>query len=134
MKYMLMMHYAGEGPPIHTWPPEDIKAHVDFMMKFNKELTETGELVAAEGLSGPDQAKVVRAQRSGVPAVTDGPFPETKEFLAGFWIVDCEGPQRAVEIAGHVSAAPGFRGARMSIPIELRQVLSVPGDEDVARS
>jgi hypothetical protein len=129
MKYMLMMHYTGEGPPIHTWPPEDIKAHIDFMQRFSKELAERGELVAAEGLAGPDQAQVVRARKGGPPAVTDGPFPEAKEFLAGFWIVDCEGPKRAVEIAAQASAAPGFGGAQMSIPIELRQVMSAPGDD-----
>ena len=72
MKYMLMMHYTGEGPPIHTWPPEDIKAHIDFMLRFNKELQESGELVAAEGLAGPDQAKVVRAQKAGPPAIGSG--------------------------------------------------------------
>lgn len=133
MKYMLMMHHAGEGPSIATWPPNDIRAHIDFMLRLNKELTESGELVAAEGLAGPDQAKVVRARKGGAPTVTDGPFPEAKEFLAGFWIVDCEGPNRAVEIAGRASAAPGFGGAPMSIPIELRQVMSAPGDEGVAK-
>ena len=138
MKYMLMMHYganAGEGGerPIHTWPPEDIKAHIDFMLRLNQELTSSGELVAAEGLAGPDQVKVVRAQKGGLPAVTDGPFPETKEFLAGFWIVDCDGPKRAIEIAGRASGAPGSSGAQMSIPIELRQVMSAPGDESVAK-
>jgi hypothetical protein len=132
MKYMLMMHHAGEGPAIHTWPPEDIKAHIDFMLRFNQELEKSGELVAAEGLAGPDQAKVVRAQKGGAPAITDGPFPEAKEFLAGFWIVDCEGPKRAIEIAARASAAPGLGGAPMSIPIELRQVMSAPGDENVA--
>ena len=138
MKYMLMMHYgassgeAGERP-IHTWPPDDIKAHIDFMLRLNKELTKSGELVAAEGLASPDEVKVVRAQKGGPPAVTDGPFAEAKEFLAGFWIVDCDGPQRAIEIAGRASAAPGFAGAQMSIPIELRQVMSAPGDESVAQ-
>jgi hypothetical protein len=133
MKYMLMMHYAGEGPAIGTWPPQDIKAHIDFMHRFNKELAEKGELVAAEGLAGPEQAKVVRARKGGAPAVTDGPFPEAKEFLAGFWIIDCESPERAVAIAAKASAAPGFGGAPMSIPIELRQVMSAPGDENVAK-
>lgn len=131
MKYMLMMHYAGEGPPLHTWPPADIKAHIDFMHRFNKELTASGELVAAEGLSGPDQAKVVRARKGGAPAVTDGPFPEAKEFLAGFWIVDCEGSKRAVEIAGRASAAPGMGGVPMSIPIEVREVMSAPPEDPI---
>ena len=131
MKYMLMMHYAGEGPAITTWAPQDIKAHIDFMHRVNRELTEKGELVAAEGLAGPDQVKVVRAKKGGAPAVTDGPFPEAKEFLAGFWIVDVESAERAVAIAARVSAAPGSGGAPMSIPIELRQVMSAPGDENV---
>ena len=128
MKYMLMMHYganAGEGGerPIHTWPPADIKAHIDFMLRLNQDLTASGELVAAEGLAGPDRA----------PMVTDGPFPEAKEFLAGFWIIDCEDPKRAIEIAGRASGAPGLGGVPMSIPIELRQVMSAPGDESVAK-
>lgn len=134
MKYMLMMHYGadvGEGceQPIHTWPPADIKAHIDFMLRLNKDLTESGELVAAEGLAGPEQARIVRAKKGGVPAVTDGPFSESKELLAGFWIVDCEGPQRAVEIAAKASAAPGPGGLQMSIPIEVRQVMSGPPED-----
>jgi hypothetical protein len=129
MKYMLMMHYAGEGEPIGTWPPEDIKAHIAFMLRFNKELKDSGELVGAEGLAGPEQAKVVRARKGGGPAITDGPFPEAKEFLAGFWIVDCESPERAVAIAARASAAPGRGGVPLNMAIELRQVMSAPGDE-----
>ena len=72
---------------IGTWPPEDIKAHINFMHRFNKELKEAGELVGAEGLAGPEQARVVRARKGGGPEVTDGPFAEAKEFLAGYWIV-----------------------------------------------
>ena len=126
MKYMLMMHYAGEGPPIHTWPPEDIKAHIGFMHEFNKELTKAGELVGAEGLAAPGEARVVRAGKNGVPAVTDGPFPESKEFLAGYWIVEVDRPERAHEIAAKASAAPGPGGKPLIIPIEVRQVMSAP--------
>jgi hypothetical protein len=126
MKFMLMMHYAGEGPAIHTWPPKDIKAHIDFMMNLNKKLIEAGELVEAQGLAGPDQAKIVRAKKDGAPAITDGPFPESKELLAGFWIVDVETERRAIAIAAEVSAAPGLGGAKMSIPVEVRQVMSAP--------
>lgn len=140
MKYMLMMHYApvtGQDDklcePIHTWPPADFKAHIDFMHRLNQELQAAGELVAAEGLAGPDQARVVRA-RKGPPAITDGPFPEAKEFLAGFWIVDCASAARALEIATRVSAAPGPGGAPLSIPVEVRQVMSAPGDEGCAQS
>ena len=77
------------------------------MIRLNKELTESGELVGAEGLAGPNEARVVRATKNGTPAVTDGPFPEAKEFLAGYWIVDCESPERAYAIAARASAAPG---------------------------
>jgi hypothetical protein len=129
VKFMLMMHYAGDGPPIHTWPPKDVKAHIDFMHDFNAKLRAAGELVDAQGLAGPDQAKIVRARAGGPPAITDGPFPETKELLAGFWIVDCESERRAIEIAARASAAPGCGGTPMSIPIEVRQVMSAPDVE-----
>ncbi len=84
---------------IGNWPPEDFKAHIGFMMDFNKELSEAGELVGAEGLAGPEAARIVRAGKSGAPEVTDGPFAEAKEFLAGYWIVDVESPERAYAIA-----------------------------------
>lgn len=84
MKFMLMMNDKGEGPPIHTWPPMDIQAHIGFTMDLNKKLTQSGEFVDAQGLSGPEQAKSVRAGKGGVPVITDGPFPEAKEVLAGF--------------------------------------------------
>lgn len=132
MKYMLLMHYAvpedvaAEHGEMSTWPPEDIRAHIAFMGTVNGELTESGELVDAQGLAGPGEARIVRAQGTAPPAVTDGPFPETKELLAGFWIVDCDSPERAVEIASRVSAAPGRGGAPLNIPIEVRQVMSEP--------
>ena len=129
MKYMLMMHAPPAGwdtAGIGTWPPEDIKAHIAFMVRFNKELTKSGVLVGAEGLAGPEQARVVRAQKGGGPAVTDGPFAEAKEFLAGYWIVDVETTEQAYEIAARASAAPGKNGVPMNIPIEVRQVMSCP--------
>jgi hypothetical protein len=127
MKYMMMMHFGRDcaGASIDTWPPQDLKAHIDFMIALNKRLSAAGELVAAEGLAWPDQAKLVRAGKDGRP-ITDGPFPETKEFLAGFWIVDVDSEARAVAIAAEASAAPGFGGVRMSIPIEIRQVMGAP--------
>jgi hypothetical protein len=96
------------------------------MHSFNKELTDAGELVGAEGLAAPGQAKVVRAGKNGLPAVTDGPFPEAKEFLAGYWIVDVDKPERAYEIAAKASAAPGPGGKPLIIPIEVREVMSAP--------
>jgi hypothetical protein len=128
MKYMLMMHaQRGTGDwQTFRWAPEDFKAHISFMHRLNQELTESGELVGAEGLAGPGEAKLVRAGKDGASAVTDGPFPEAKEFLAGFWIVEVERPERAYEIAGKASAAPGPGGAPLGIPIEVRQVMSGP--------
>jgi hypothetical protein len=128
MRYMLMMNAPrGEGDwAVLNWPPADLKAHIDFMHRFNRELVESGELVGGEGLAAPGQAKLVRATANGTPAVTDGPFPEAKEFLAGYWIVDCESAQRAYEIAARASAAPGPGGAPLNMAIEVREVMSAP--------
>ena len=126
---MLMMHaprVGWEKAGIGTWPPEDIKAHITFMHRFNTELKQAGELVGAEGLALPEAARVVRAGKGGVPEVTDGPFAEAKEFLAGYWIVDCESTERAYEIAARASAAPGKGGVPLNMPIEVREVMSAP--------
>ena len=128
MRYMLMMHAPrGTGDyQVNSWSPQDLEAHIAFMHSFNKDLREAGELVGAEGLAPPGQAKVVRAGNNGVPAVTDGPFAEAKEFLAGYWIVEVDTPERAYEIAAKASAAPGPGGKPLVIPIEVRQVMSAP--------
>ena len=92
MKYMLMMHAPKEGwttAGIGTWPPQAIKAHIDFMIGLNGKLKASGEFVDAQGLAGPEEAKSVRARKDGTPD-TDGPFAEAKEFLAGFWIIDVD--------------------------------------------
>jgi hypothetical protein len=129
MKYMLMMNAPGKGPyQIASWPEQDIKAHIGFMIDFSKKLGAAGELVAAEGLSGPEQAKLVRAGADGQP-VTDGIFPESKEFLAGYWIVDVDSPERAYAIAAQASAAPGPGGKPLNMAIEVRQVMSGPPPE-----
>jgi hypothetical protein len=129
MKYILMMNTPQGGPyQIASWPQKDIKAHIAFMRSFCGKLGEAGELVAAEGLAGPDQAKLVRAGKDGKP-ITDGVFPEAKEFLAGYWIVDVESPERACEIAAEASAAPGPGGAPLNMGIEVRQVMSGPPKE-----
>ena len=128
MKFMLMMNAPrGTGDyQVNAWSPDDLKAHIGFMNSLNKELTDAGELVSAEGLAAPGEAKRVRAGKNGGPPVTDGVFPESKEFLAGFWIVDVDRPERAYEIAAKVSSAPGPGGAPLIIPIEVRQVMSAP--------
>ena len=128
MRYMLMMHAPrGTGEyQISGWSPDDFKAHIAFMKQLNRDLTSAGELVGAEGLAPPGQAKIVRAGRNGTPAVTDGPFAESKEFLVGYWIVDVDSEQRAYEIAGRASTAPGPGGAPLNLAIEVRQVMSAP--------
>jgi hypothetical protein len=129
VKYMLMMHAPRRGKGdwgVSDWPAEDFRAHIAFMMRLNKELVEAGELVGAEGLAEPGQARIVRAGKGGAPEVTDGPFPEAKEFLAGYWIVDVDRPERAFAIAARASAAPGPGGRPLNIPIEVREVMSAP--------
>jgi hypothetical protein len=128
MKYILMMNTMRAGQGVPTWPRNDLQAHIAFMIGLNKELRESGELVSAEGLSFPDQAKLVRAGKDGLPS-TDGVFPESKEFLAGYWIVDVESPERAYAIAAKASAAPGPGGARLNMPIEVRPIMSGPPSE-----
>jgi hypothetical protein len=129
MKYILMMNCPKTGyETFGAWPKKDLQAHIGFMMSFNKSLREAGELVSAEGLASPQEAKVVRAGKDGAP-VTDGVFPEAKEFLAGYWIVDVESAEHAYRIAARASAAPGPGGAPMNMPIEVRQVMSGPPDD-----
>jgi hypothetical protein len=132
MKYILMMNTMKAGSVgFPGWPKKGIQAHIAFMKRLNKELRESGELVAAEGLSWPDQARLVRAGKDGTP-ITDGVFPEGKEFLAGYWIVDVETAERAYAIAARASAAPGVAGAPLNMPIEVRPVMSRPPDEFVS--
>jgi len=128
MKYILMMNSMRAGHGVPQWPQKDLQAHIAFMIGLDEELRQSGELVSAEGLSFPDQAKLVRAGKNGVP-ITDGVFPESKEFLAGFWIIDVEKPERAYAVAAKVSAAPGLGGAPLNMPIEVRPIMSAPPPE-----
>jgi hypothetical protein len=128
MKYMLLMSSTrAEFDAWTKWSKEDLQAVTAFMRSFSKELDEMGVLVLTEGLGFPDQAKRVRAGSDGEP-ITDGVFPESKEFLAGFWIIDVEGPKEAFKIAAKASAGPGLTH-RGSMPIEVRQVLGRAPEE-----
>jgi hypothetical protein len=126
MKYMLLMSTAPvKGvPPMHEWTPEEMRASGAHMMEIHKELSERGELVGGEALAGAESAKFVTSDGVGAPIVTDGPFPETKELLAGFWMVDVESEARAIEIAARTSAAPGPGGRPTGRPIEVRAVMT----------
>jgi hypothetical protein len=128
VKFMLMMHAPkGTGDwNVAEWTPDDLKAHIEFMMTLNADLSASGELAGAEGLTPPAQARVVRAKKDGTPMVTDGPFTETKEFLAGYWIVNVPNAERAYAIAARASSAPGRGGVPLNMPIEVREVMSAP--------
>ncbi len=126
MKYMLMMNTMKAGSTgLAGWPEKDIKSMVGFMMDLDKGLRASGELVFEEGLTFPDAAKLVRADKNGRP-LTDDVFPENKEFLAGFWIVDVTSPERAYAIAARISMCPGPGGAPLYMPIEVRPVGTPP--------
>ena len=129
MKYILMMNCPRTGyDTFGAMPKKDLQAHIAFQHGLDKALRESGELVYAEGLADPKQAKLVRAGKDGAP-ITDGVFPEAKEYLAGYWIVDVDSTEQAYKIAARASAAPGPGGDPMNMPIEVRQVMSGPPDE-----
>jgi len=124
MKYILMM--TGTNPGVGTyraWSDHDQQAHRAVLARINKELRDSGEFVANDGLAGPDQARVVRGEKDGLP-VTDGIFPESKEFLLGYWIIDVKTPEHAYAIASRLSTAPGPGGVPTNMPIEVRQIMT----------
>jgi hypothetical protein len=122
MKYILLMSSTKAGVSgYHTWSQSDRDTHLQTLSNLIKDLTETSEFVSTQGLGEPKEAKVVRGEKNGLP-VTDGIFPESKEFLLGYWIVDVAAPERAYAIAGRISAAPGPGGVPTDMPIEVRQV------------
>jgi hypothetical protein len=114
MKYMILTYasqrdydaMAGKPAAQAAWSAEDFAAMGAFMAAFNQELVESGELVETRGLSAPVHTRRIRL-RNGVPVVTDGPYAETAEVLAGYWIVECESFDRATEIAARLSKCPG---------------------------
>jgi len=122
MQYMILMGYKIEGvPPITTWAPEDIDRHMAFQESLGRELQESGELAGANGLAWPDEAKIVVSDGTSAPVVTDGPFPESKEFLAGYWMIDVEDEARAIELASQVVV--------WAERVELREVPDAPPEQ-----
>jgi hypothetical protein len=122
MRFMLLQNYGeveSECLPMTEWTPGDVKAHIEFQQALNQELTERGELVDAQGLAGPEVARFVVSDGVTAPVITDGPFPESKELLAGYRLVDVDTTERAIAIAAQASAAP----------VEVREVLSAPDPE-----
>jgi hypothetical protein len=130
-RYMVLSkHDDGLGvPPMSEWDPDDVTAHLDYLRALNAELIDSGELVELQVLTGPELARIVVSD-GGPPVVTDGPFPEAKELLAGYQMIDVESEERAIEIAAKVSAAPGPGGVPLRQRIELRAVMTdLPGVE-----
>ena len=131
MRFMLLQHYAPAencDVPMYQWRPEDIQAHIAFQQALNAELLATGELVDAQGLS----ESVHTVTNTGADrVVTDGPYPESKELLAGYRLIDVDSIERALEIAAQASAAPGPDGVPIGDHIEVRQVMGAPMPEEV---
>ena len=129
-KYLLLKHYRGGPTPTHDfepmdqWTPEEVDAHMQFMYAFQARLEETGELVDAQALA-PDGA-FVRYDGEGRPPVTDGPFVETKDLIAGWMVIDVDSYDPAVALAGELSAAPGAGGEPILEWLELRPFLTHP--------
>jgi hypothetical protein len=121
MKYILLMSGTQTGVKgYQAWAQSDRDAHMQALRSVAQELTGTGEFVATQALADPKEAKLIRGEKNGLP-VTDGVFPESKEFLLGYWIVDVASPERAYAIAGRISAAPGPGGIPTNMPMEVRQ-------------
>jgi hypothetical protein len=131
MRYLLIVNFEGGAidTPMEEWKPEEITAHLDYYKALHAELVRSGELVDSQVLAGPNLAKIVSSDGRHAPVVTDGPFQEFKEWVAGYQIVDVESEARAIEIAARISAVPGPGGEATQQPIQLRQVMDqVPSD------
>jgi hypothetical protein len=132
-KYLILKHYRGtpatvNDVPMDRWTPDEVDAHMQFMADFGRRLEETGEYVDGQALS-PEGA-FVRYDGPGRPPVTDGPFAETKDLIAGWYVVDVDSWDRAVELAGELSAAPGAGGKPIHEWLEVRPFYAVPSATD----
>ena len=124
-KYLLIVDFqsgVAEGS-MEDWQPAEVEAHLDYYRVLLRELQASGELLKSEVLTGPDLAHVVTSDGINPPVVTDGPFAEFKEWVAGYEIVDVESEARAIEIAARLSAVPGENGVPIQQPITIRQVM-----------
>ena len=131
-KYLLLKHYRGAPTPVNDvpmdkWAPEEVSAHMKFMADFADRLEATGELVDGQALS--PEGTFVRYDGEGRPPVTDGPFPETKDLIAGWFAIDVDSYERALELAGELSAAPGAGGEPIHEWLEVRPFLTVPSND-----
>ena len=133
-KYLILKHYRGSAPeqptypPMAEWTPEEVSAHIQYMNDFAARLEESGEYVDANALS--ESGTWVRFDGEGRPPLTDGPFAETKDLIAGWMVIDVAGYERAVELAGELSAAPGPGGEPIREWLELRPLLTGPAESE----
>ena len=128
-RYLLLKHYRGapeavNNVPMDQWKPDEVEAHIRFMNDFAAKLERDGEFVDAQALS-PDGVWV-RSDANGGAAVVDGPFAETKDLIAGWMVIDVDTYERALELAGELSAAPGANGEPIHEWLELRPFMSEP--------
>ncbi|MEU1277058.1 YciI family protein [Streptomyces sp. NPDC005805] len=137
MKYLVMIQgtqadadaMGGKpSPGAPAWSEEEVQAMFSFMGSLNNDLAESGELVEGQGLAEPRQARHVLSGRDGRPVVTDGPYGETKEVLAGYWVLDCESLERVTEIAARITRCPVPAGTT-EYPVVIRQIMGGP-DQD----
>ena len=126
MKFMLQMNVKKGPYQMQGWSQEDVQRMVGFMHQTNADLKAAGQFVVAEGLVGPEEARLVTANEDGSPSVTDGPFAESKEFIAGFWIIEVKDADEAYRIAARISLCPGPGGKPMHMPLEVRAVGQAP--------
>src|SRR5689334_397420 len=128
-KYLLLKHYRGAPAPVNNvpmdqWTPDEVEAHIRFMNEFAARLESSGEFIDGQALS-PDGVWV-RSDGEGRPPVTDGPFAETKDLIAGWMVIDVASYERAIELAGELSAAPGAGGEPIHEWLEVRPFLAAP--------
>ena len=126
MKFMVQMNVKKGPYQMEGWSPDDVKRMVGFMDQLNSDLKASGQMVMAEGLVSPEEARLVTAKADGTPSVTDGPFAESKEFIAGFWIIEVKNADEAYQFAARVSSCPGPGGKPLNMPVEVRQVGEAP--------
>ena len=124
-RYLLIVDFQPgvDDAPMSEWEPAEVQAHLDYYGALNAELAANGELAGSVVLAGPAAAKVVRSDGRGSPAVSEGPFAEFTEWVAGFQVVDVASEERALEIAARVSAVPGPGGIPIQQPIQVRRIM-----------
>ncbi len=134
-KYLLLKHYRGGPelhhpfPPMNQWAPEDVEAHMAFQRHVSELLQESGEYVNAQALT-PARTWVRYGGPDAAPVTTDGPHPETSDLIAGWYMIDVESRERALEIAAYVSSEPGPRGEPLYEWIDVREIMSEAPSED----